>query len=447
MAFTLAVSVLVGTRGKTVAATLLAVVGSIGILNLLSIWLPWLDPGVWAVGALGSDGHALVAGNPVLLLLVAGVWCGLTVIAAWLAAAAFARWPYLSPGWLLVGVVSVGFAMLLPNALQGVKPAVSAIQPVGVSQTNMAGDHLAADGKRVCVAGGTRFVAVDFSDPASPRRLAEAVLPEWTFSSVRLRGTRVILGGRREAAPEDRAGVLVLDMTSRETQIVADLGAAGGRDWIGGMELVGGYLYAGAGSRWGAALRVFDLTGGTTARETAVIDVEKPLDPSVRFVSPLQFGMCVRGTYAYLASTGTLMTLDVSDPAHPKVVGRTEFVPANLIAVGMPQQVAVAGGRLYVEGVSPRRLLAFDLTDPARPSPAERYDWQLQYTSVLGASGERLYICRPPLVLTPRPGLWPGRIRQITESATGRPAPVAFGDYLLVLADGRISAYDLAGGD
>jgi len=37
-------------------------------------------------------------------------------------------------------------------------------------------------------------------------------------------------------------------------------------------------------------------------------------------------------------------------------------------------------------------------------------------------------------------------MRQIVGSGVGLPARVAFGDYLYVLADGRLAAYDIGGG-
>ena len=207
---------------------------------------------------------------------------------------------------------------------------------------------------------------------------------------------------------------------------------------------------------WRSTLRVFELTGKTAARETAALTIEEPRDPSTRFVGAPQFGMCVRGDYAYFALTGTLATLDVRDPAHPRLVGRTEIAPAAVALYGAPQQVAIAGNRLYVQGLWPRRLLSFDLTDPARPTRAEEYDWRLRPGAVLGTPGGSLAVYLPrlngALLFAPRPGLWPGRVRQLGGGPEGTPHPhrmtgVAFGDHVYALIDEeRVAAFPAAGG-
>ncbi len=111
--------------------------------------------------------------------------------------------------------------------------------------------------------------------------------------------------------------------------------------------VIGNYLYFGDGSR----LRVFDLSAKEGAHETAALAI----DGSV---------MAVKGSYAYVLGRSELVTLDVTDPARPRVARRT---PLGFVSSSIARDVAIAGDGLYTQGYFPTSLLRYDLKNPSNP--------------------------------------------------------------------------------
>lgn len=75
----------------------------------------------------------------------------------------------------------------------------------------------------------------------------------------------------------------------------------------------------------------------------------------------------VQGAYAYVGAGSRLLILNVADPGHPVLVGRTAVFP-NVV-----QDVAVAGIYAYVAtGASGLRV--FDVSDPAKPVAMGEYN-------------------------------------------------------------------------
>ena len=71
--------------------------------------------------------------------------------------------------------------------------------------------------------------------------------------------------------------------------------------------------------------------------------------------------VAVQSAYAYVGVGPRLVILDVSDPAHPAVVGRTGVLP------GAVSGVAVAGDYAYVADQD-SGLRIVDISNPATPS-------------------------------------------------------------------------------
>jgi len=81
--------------------------------------------------------------------------------------------------------------------------------------------------------------------------------------------------------------------------------------------------------------------------------------------------VAVQGDYAYIGVGPRLVILDVSDPAHPTVVGRTAPLP------GIVRSIYATGGYVYV--AAGRRgdsgsLRVVDISDPAAPVEVSAYD-------------------------------------------------------------------------
>jgi hypothetical protein len=71
--------------------------------------------------------------------------------------------------------------------------------------------------------------------------------------------------------------------------------------------------------------------------------------------------MAVRNSIAYMACPYVLLTLDIADPAHPRIVRQTPLIG------GTHRAITVADDALFAQGYFPTRLLRFDLKDPANP--------------------------------------------------------------------------------
>ena len=98
-------------------------------------------------------------------------------------------------------------------------------------------------------------------------------------------------------------------------------------------------------------------------------------------IGGLSCAVAVQGDYVYLGVGPRLVVLDVSNPANPTVVGRTEVLP------DIVRGVAVAGNYAYVaDGSSGLRII--NVSDPAAPSEAGFYDTPGHANDVAVAAGD-----------------------------------------------------------
>ena len=79
------------------------------------------------------------------------------------------------------------------------------------------------------------------------------------------------------------------------------------------------------------------------------------------------YAVAVQGDYAYIGMGPHLVILNISDPAHPAVVGQTGVLP------GVVHSVAVSGSYAYV-AAGEAGLRIVDVSDPAHPSETGFYD-------------------------------------------------------------------------
>jgi len=84
-------------------------------------------------------------------------------------------------------------------------------------------------------------------------------------------------------------------------------------------------------------------------------------------IGGITHAVAVEGNYAYIGVGPRLVILDVSDKAHPIVIGRTGVLP------GVVSGVAVAGSYAYV-AVEGGGLRIINVADPARPREVGFYD-------------------------------------------------------------------------
>ena len=449
---TLLCSTIVEQRAQAIAGGLLCLL----IFLMLSSTVPLLWPlkalEIWFPLALVERWWLELTLETSLWIAVAVVWSALTILVAAAAALVLERRWELRLSWPLIGLLFI--LVGLPPKFVGARGVE--VQPTGVySLGTRAISGPVADGSRVSVATQDGLVAIDFSDPAGPRRLGQIRLPLWMIERQRIVGDDIYVAGRHKEIPVDTAGVLRVRMRAagnwEATQIV-NLGPWDSQAWIGEPYLIGKYLYLGLRAGEDSRLRVFELSADGPARQTADVLIEHwprltGFRALIRGVPPST--LAVRGAYAYVAGSNVLLTLDLGDPSNPKVVHRTEFEDAALLPT--ERKIACLGNRLYVESFRPPMLRRYDLQEPARPREIGRSIWRPGLEGALVADEARslLFVAwRDGVLAFPPPeGLWIRDVRYLKgKMDTGsrhrnQPVTVA-GGFFYVLTDGQqVAAY------
>jgi hypothetical protein len=139
---------------------------------------------------------------------------------------------------------------------------------------------------------------------------------------------------------------------AQQAQNVEFVGHIGGATWA--VAVQGNYAYVGEGPR---------LT---------ILDISNPASPTVvGKTDPLPeivYGVAVAGGYAYVADYYGLRIVDVSDPSNPREVGSYD-TPGYAVA----SDVAVAGGYAYLADTY-AGLYVVDVSDPSNPTEVGFYD-------------------------------------------------------------------------
>ena len=130
-------------------------------------------------------------------------------------------------------------------------------------------------------------------------------------------------------------------------------------------------------------------SGALTQRSSSTLwegVVAQQLAQNVKLVGQIGgqvHAVALQGNYAYIGVGGRLVILNVSDSAHPVVVGQ----------IGVPRVitgVAVAGNYAYIaDGGSGLRIV--DVSDPAAPSEAGFYDTP-GYARGVALAGDYAYV-------------------------------------------------------
>ncbi|MCR4407133.1 MAG: hypothetical protein NUW24_09465 [Anaerolineae bacterium] len=94
--------------------------------------------------------------------------------------------------------------------------------------------------------------------------------------------------------------------------------------------------------------------------------------------------VALQGNYAYVGVGPRLVILNVSDAAHPAVVGQTGVLP------GVMEGVVVSGNYAYV-AAGDGGLCVINVADPAHPAEAGSYDTP-GYAEDVAVSGNYAYV-------------------------------------------------------
>lgn len=240
--------------------------------------------------------------------------------------------------------------------------------------------HLAADGNIVYTThrgniSNPAFLSgwdIAAKDPTDETRSKPAQLPVLQEPGVSYEGVDVADGVIYVAIRDDGLGVYTRDA---ETNVMTRTGSLGDLGSTWGLRAQGDIVY------------LTDLAGFLVT-----VDVTDPSAPKLLGrveTGGVARGVEVEGDHAYVAAGSEgLVIVDVSDPASPTVVGRAP-TPGSAI------RVAYADGHAFVAAWNDTR--AYDVSDPANPRfvGATRQTQQATY----GANAGDLEVGRPPVTV------------------------------------------------
>lgn len=247
--------------------------------------------------------------------------------------------------------------------------------------------NLTARGTRLYVALGNFFAGgspaglaiLDVASPTHPRVLSVWVSPK------KVKGAAaVVAGGRYAYLGAMTQGVLILDVSrpgqpSLVTTFLPDVNfprpnpTAMQHPNARGLALAGTRLYVADDA---GGLRIVDVSDPSHPRE-----IGRHINAAMHARQQAYNGVAIDGTYAYVAvDYGGLEVLDVTDPANVRQVGwwnpwnADDAANVWLNSPGHTNQVAVdAAGHLVYLSAGDSELQVVDVSDPARPVLAAHY--------------------------------------------------------------------------
>ena len=225
---------------------------------------------------------------------------------------------------------------------------VRSFSPTALSYLTMPGFANSVDvaGKRAFVAAGAAgLVAVAVDDPRVPQIVGTRSLPG-TALGVKVQGSLAYVAA-------GAAGLAVVDVSDPTAPAILGSAAAPGN--AQNLAVKGGFAYVAAGD---AGLQILDVGAPTAPRVVGSVVL-----PPVGASGPAKaLGVDVapeRGLAAVAAGTFGLQLVDVSDPAHPALLGK--------VATGDARDVAVRGNTAFVADFT-ASFVAVDISNPAAPA-------------------------------------------------------------------------------
>ena len=227
------------------------------------------------------------------------------------------------------------------------------------------------------------FKVFDAADPKAPLPLAEVALPEGAYIN------GIALSGHYAFVAAAYGGLMVFDI-SDPVNPVEVTGAANGNnignnldprtDGYQAITIVGNYAYV---SNYGTG-------SGSSTGGLFIYNISTPLAPTLAGELETSGGLTsstfVLGNYAYLASAEAdkLQVVNISDKAHPVIVGAADALS--------PRSVVVVGDYAYVGMATTSSLRVINISDPANPQVVGSDDLSLGGIPFsLTFDGEHLY--------------------------------------------------------
>lgn len=196
---------------------------------------------------------------------------------------------------------------------------------------------IAVQGNHAYAGVGTRFVALDVSDPSDLREVGATAPFPAPVEDLSLEGSTAYVA-------DGAAGLRVFDISNPVAPI--EVGAWDSRGYAHGVAIDDGIAYLADGA---FGLRLLDISSSS-----------QPAELGSAYTTHYAFGVAVQGDYAYIAAAGAgLLIADVSDPGHPVEI-------ASLMTHGYAWGVAVEGTTVCLaDGWDGVKMI--DVSDPAHP--------------------------------------------------------------------------------
>ena len=260
----------------------------------------------------------------------------------------------------VVIAVAVGSASVAANRL----PMVA---PVGTWEFHATGEWgssaILAEGSLVAISHDQSVSFVDFAQPSRPRQIAEVKIPLWTSSSdwstdrAAMQDGAAFLVGRQKQLPTDVAEIAIVKPAGLLDPI--PLGPVRPGDYVSAPVIAGGLLYVGVTRDRACSLLTFDLVSSREVDSVLVDRMRPPIPGREEGEPPVR--MLRRGTYLYVSSPSYLTTIDLANPARPRVASQLPVRPNVTFLYGFPRPMAMQDNRLFDIVGSPGTELEFAL--------------------------------------------------------------------------------------
>ena len=260
----------------------------------------------------------------------------------------------------------------LPGALTAAIHADD-VPPAFVDESDEGG--IAAHGSLVAVVSNSAVRFVDFSDPAHPRLRSTVELPlwqslaEWSVFKAATIDDAVLVVGQKKALPVDEVQIAIVHSSGSIDAV--PLGPVRPSDYYSVPVPVGPLVYLGVTHGRVCSLRIFDPASHRELAPLALDRMRPPAKAINEGAAPVR--IIHRGNYLYLASPSFLTTVDVADPAAPRIADRLPVQPKADFLYGFPRPLGWQGQRLFETRYFPQSVTAYDLSDPAHPHPAAEF--------------------------------------------------------------------------
>ena len=175
------------------------------------------------------------------------------------------------------------------------------------------------------------------------------------------------------------------------------------------------------------ALILLTATGTAMAQDA---EIGKPLAPVATLDAPGAMDAAISGNHVFYIGSGALYAADISDPLHPKAVGKVAFG-------GKGRQMAIEGNLACVTARTDG-LYLFDISDPANPRMLSHYD-TIHLGTGIDLNGDLAFVAECGYGVEIVDISDPAKPRHVTQAHTSEAQSVAVRGHYLYVGDWWVS--------